>query len=89
MEKDLNKIRPEETFPVEETSQPAVFYTKANFEARKKALEKLDKFDQALESAFKGEANGFDKPPPPQPANAGRRRRTAGTKRVVNVLPIK
>ena len=56
--KDLEKIRAEDTFDAEGTKVPGTF-TKAQNEQRKKAKERLTKFDAALERAFAGE--GFDK----------------------------
>jgi len=56
--KELDKIRAEDTFDGEGNKVPGTF-TKAQHESRKKAKEKLTKFDAALERAFSGE--GFDK----------------------------
>lgn len=56
--KELDKIRAEDTFDGDGNKVPGTF-TKAQYESRKKAKEKLSKFDAALERAFSGE--GFDK----------------------------
>lgn len=56
--KELDKIRPEDMFDAQGGKVPGNF-TKSQHEQRKKAQERLTKFDAALERAFSGE--GFDK----------------------------
>lgn len=58
LEREVNKIRPEDSFDAQGNKVPGNF-TKAQFETLKKAKEKRDKLASALEKAFNGE--GFDK----------------------------
>lgn len=58
LEKEVNKIRPEDVYDANGNKVPGNF-TKAQFESLKKAKEKRDKLANALEKAFGGEA--FDK----------------------------
>lgn len=58
MDREINKIRPEDSFDSDGNKVPGRF-TKAQFESLKKAREKREKLHGAMEKAFAGE--GFDK----------------------------
>ena len=57
-EKELKKIKPEQTFDAE-GKVASEFFTKANNEARKKAQEKLAKIEKALNDAL-GETPNYE-----------------------------
>lgn len=54
LEKEVLKIRPEDSYDAQGNKVPGNF-TKAQFETLKKAKEKSDKFNAALEKAFAGD----------------------------------
>lgn len=58
-QKELRKIKPEQSFNAE-GEVVSEFYTKANNEARKKAQEKIAKIEAALEAAL-GDKPNFEK----------------------------
>ena len=59
MQKEIDKIKPKKVFNAD-GSEAAGTFTQEEFNSLKKAKEKLVKFEKALESAFQGEASGFD-----------------------------
>lgn len=58
-EKELKKIKPEQTFDAE-GKVASEFFTKANNETRKKAQEKLTKIEKALNEALDPEKPNYD-----------------------------
>lgn len=58
-EKELKKIKPEQTFDGD-GKVVSEFYTKANFETRKKTTEKLAKIEKALNEALDPEKPNYE-----------------------------
>ena len=58
-EKELKKIKPEQTFDGD-GKVVSEFYTKANFESRKKVTEKLAKIEKALNEALDPEKPNYE-----------------------------